>query len=184
MADLKDIAKIMLIFEAAYPNWKPKELTPEVYLLDLRDIPSEELMAAVQHCRAEQGRAFAPSTGELRGAVMELRRASMNTPSSYDAWQEVCTQMRVNGGDYGNPVWSAPIVEKAVKLLGWRNLRMSEDPVSDRMRFIQCYSQLLERAEKETMLIPEVRGFIQANGGQLLEAPMDQIRRLTARLSK
>jgi hypothetical protein len=184
MSTPKDIAMITSMLSAAYPNWNVTEYTNEVYFQDLKDIPSEELILAAQHCRSEQGRKFAPSVGEIRGAVMELRKASMNTPSAYEAWQEVCKQLLDNGGDFGNPVWSTPIVEKAVKALGWRNLRMSEDPVSDRMRFIQAYEQLQARAERDTMLIPEVRGFIESKGGRLLESPMDQIKQLSKGMSK
>jgi len=175
MADTQDIAELVAKLSAAYPNWKPTKYTVEVYYTDLRDIPADELQAAAQHCRSEAGRAFAPSVGELRGAVMELRRSMLNIPSAYEAWEEVCRQIVENGGEFGNPVWSSPLVEKAVKSLGWRNLRMSENQTADRARFIEAFEQLSVRAEKEQMLIPEVRAYIEQRGAHLLDAPIKQL---------
>lgn len=182
MADKKDIAAMIALLSAAYPNWNVSEYTVQVYYMDLKDIPYDELQIAAQHCRSEAGRKFAPSVGEIRGAVMELRRSSMNIPSAYEAWQDVLTQVN-EVGSYGTPKFKSEITEKVIKSLGWRNLCMSENQTADRARFLQAFEQLSERAEKEMMLIPEVRGYLEMNGAQLLDAPK-QINLLTERLSK
>lgn len=184
MANPQDIVKLTAMLSAAYPNWNITEYTNEIYFQDLKDIDAHELFTAAQHCRSEAGRKFSPSVGELRGAVMELRRMTFNVPSAYAAWEEVCKQMRINGGDFGVPVWSSPLVEKAVGFLGWRNLRFSEDATSDRMRFIQAYEQLLARAEKEEMLIPEVKGFIEDRGAKLLNSPLEEMKKLSEGMKK
>jgi hypothetical protein len=184
MASPQDIVRLTAMLSAAYPNWNVTEYTNEIYFQDLRDIQTDELMTAAQHCRSEAGRKFAPSVGELRGAVMELRSMSLNVKSAYAAWEEVCKQINDNGGDFGKPVWSSSLIERAVNYLGWRNLRMSEDATSDRMRFIQAYEQLLARASKEEMLIPEVRGFIEDRGAKLLASPSEQIKQLAQGMKK
>jgi len=183
MANLQDIASILAVIAVAYPNFAVTEKTTEVYHQILSDIPTDELKAATLHCISESGRKFAPSVGELRGAVSELRGFSNNMPSSFEAWQEVGKQISINGGDFGKPVWSHPVVQKTVEAMGWRNLRMSEDQTADRARFIQCYEQFAERARKEDIFLPEVRGFLEANGARL-EAPVDQMKRLSERLTK
>jgi hypothetical protein len=157
----RDIAQIIGMLSAAFPNFKPSELTAEVYLQTLSDIDTDELKAAVLHCITQSGRAFAPSIGEIRGAVAELRSVSANVPGSFQAWQEVQQQILINGGDYGHPEWSNPMVEEAVKRMGWRNLRMSEDQTADRARFLQCYEQVVERATKNEMMLPQVSGYIE-----------------------
>lgn len=186
MANLQDIVELTAKLSAAYPNWNITEFTNDIYFDDLKDIDRHELMLAAQHCRSSVTRdtRFAPSTGELRSAVMDLRRMSLNVPTAYAAWEEVCKQIQINGGDFGTPVWSSPLIEKAVGYLGWRNLRMSEDPISDRMRFIQSFEQLLARAEKEEMLIPEVREFVAGRGAKLLSSPMEQMRQLAVGMQK
>ena len=182
MADITDIGQIIGVISAAYPNWNPTDYTAEVYFQTLSDLPADELKAATLHCISEAGRKFAPSVGELRGAVSELRGYTANVPSSYQAWQEVQRQMVENGGDYGIPVWSNPIVGQAVRAMGWRNLRMSEDQTADRARFLQCYEQFVERATRDDMLLPEVRGYIEMNGAKVI-APADQMKQLSEKLS-
>lgn len=168
MANKKTIAGLVMSLSAAFPNWKTNAYTVEVYFQDLQDIPDDELMIAAQACRSQAGRQFAPSTGELRGAVAELRRAVVNLPSPMQAWGEVCRQIVENGGDFGKPVWSNPLIEQVVNSMGWRNLRMSEDPTADRARFIQAFERLSERAQAQEMYVPAVRNYIEAKGGHLL----------------
>lgn len=182
MASKQDIMKILGVISAAYPNFSPSEQTVEVYWQVLSDIPSDELKAACLHCVSESGRKFAPSVGELRGAVGELRGLSSNLPSSYEAWQEF--KRAVTHSNY-SPDWSHPLVEKAAHLIGMREYGHSDvdDEPSWRARFIQCYEQLQERAERENLLLPEVRGYIETNGGRLL-APVDQMKQLTEKLKK
>lgn len=181
MSNLTDIAQIIDVMSAAFPNFSFTEKTVEIYYQTLNDIPSDELKAATLHCITESGRKFAPSVGEIRGAVSQLRGMSSNVPSSYEAWEEVLQQFR-DAGYYRDPVFSHPLIDRAVRSLGWRELCQSENQVSDRMRFIQCYEQLLDRATRENMLLPEVRGYLEVNGARLL-SPMDSMKLLADKWS-
>ena len=163
MASVEDVAGIIAVISAAYPNFKASEYTAEIYYQTLQDIPGKLLKAATLQCVAEAGRKFAPSVGEIRGAVLMLQKISLDIPSSYEAWQEVQQQILENGGDFGNPVFSHPVIEKTVRAIGWRNLRMSEDATADRARFIQAYEQFQERNDVEEMMLPEVKGYIKTN---------------------
>lgn len=184
MASPNDIANLTARLSAGYPNWNITALTNEVYYEDLKDIPTEELILAVKHCRTSTTRdqRFAPSAGEIRQAVGELRGMSNNVPSSYDAWQEF--HRAVTSSNYSGR-WTHPLVGRAADLIGMREYGRSDvdDQPSWRARFIQCYEQLQERAERENLLLPEVRGYIETNGGRML-APVDQMKQLTARLAK
>ena len=181
MCSVLDVAQIVKVIAVAYPNWQPTAETSEVYYQLLQDVPTDELKAAVLHCLGESGRRFAPSIGEIRGAVSELRGMSANVPSAFQAWQEVLRQFSLTGS-YGTPQFSHPLIAQAVRQMGWRELCLSENQIADRARFIQCYEQLMSRATKEDMLLPEVRGYIEANGARLM-APADSIRLLADRLS-
>jgi hypothetical protein len=181
MATEEDIARLVVLLSAAFPNWNVNEYTNEVYYLDLSDIPTDELFVAAQHCRTEPGRKFAPSTGEIRGAVAELRGMTNNVPSSFEAWQEVLREFS-DTGSYGTPKFSHPLIGRAVNAMGWKNLCLSEDQTADRARFLQCYEQFRERATREEIMLPEVRGYLMANGAQLM-APMDSIKLLSDKLS-
>jgi hypothetical protein len=175
MANLIDIVKMTAMLSAAYPNWNITAATNEIYYQDLKDIPSDELFTAAQMCRSEAGRKFAPSVGELRGAVLELRRMAVNIPSSYEAWREFLRYV-----NDGRPV--SPLTRKTIDVLGERNLRMSENQTSDRMRFVEAYEQLQQRAERIEMLLPEVRGYLEVNGA-MLPAPATQMKLLADKMS-
>lgn len=176
MATETEVAQIVALISAAYPNFNPTEHTVEVYYQTLKDLPGEELKVAALTAIAEAGRKFAPSVGELRGAVGEIRKAVNNLPSSYEAWEQVHKQM-VRVGSYGKPTFSHPLIMRVVETLGWRNLCASENAVADRARFVQAYEQLLMRAERDEIMLPEVRGYIEANGG-MLPAPSTQMKLL------
>ncbi|SRR5258706_11034567 len=184
MSEPKDIVKLTAMLSAAYPNWNVTEYTNEIYFQDLQDIPADELFVAAQHCRTSTARdqRFAPSAGEIRIAVLDLRHAALNIPSSYDAWQEMKIKMVERIG-YDEPEWSSPLISKVVKSLGWYNLCMSENQTSDRMRFIEAYNQLAERAEKEMMLPYNVRAYLEDQGAKLLDTSA-QIKQLTKGLEK
>jgi hypothetical protein len=183
MATKQDIIKILGVISAGYPNFSPSEQTVEVYWQVLSDLPSDELKAACLHCISESGRKFAPTVGELRGAVGELRGMSSNVPSSFQAWNEF--KRVVVSSSYNNPQWSHPLIERTANLIGMREYGRSDvdDEPSWRARFIQCYDQLQSRAERENLLLPEVRGYIEANGGRML-APVDQMKQLAERMTR
>jgi hypothetical protein len=133
----------------------------------LQDLPADLLKAATLQCLSEAGRAFAPSVGEIRGAAVEIQRRIAGLPTSYQAWQEVLSQMAENGGDFGNPEWSHPLIEATVKTLGWRNLRMSDNQVADRANFVRAYDQLSARTMSDDTMLPQVRDYIVSQGGAL-----------------
>lgn len=181
MCEPRDIQQIINVLMTAFPNFKPSVQTPEIYYRLLQDISSDELKAAVLHCVSEPGRAFAPSIGEIRGAVGDLRKHVANVPTSYEAWQEVLRQIS-DVGSYGSPQFSNPLIDSTVRALGWRNLCLSENQTADRARFVQCYEQLLSRAERDDLMLPEVKGYIEANGAPMLP-PGAQIKMLADRLA-
>ncbi len=162
MASVKDIFEMVARLSAAYPNWNPTAYTNEIYYQDLKDIDSDELFAAEQHCRTttERDQRFAPSAGEIRKAVMDLRKLETKLPSSYSAWEEVRCFIRDNSY-FVEPHWSNPLIEKTVRVFGLDNLRQSENGMSDRARFIECYEQFAEHVSKEEMMTSDVRGYIE-----------------------
>jgi len=172
MSSEQDIKEIVAIIGAAYPNFTPTAHTVEIYYQTLKDIESDELRIAVLHCVSEAGRKFAPSVGEIRGAISELRQAVRNIPDAYQAWQEVWKGITTTGS-WGEPKWSNPLIEKAVDSLNWRNLCMSENSISDRARFVEAYDGFLARAQREDMFLPQVKTYIESKGGKMLGAPIE-----------
>ena len=168
MAEKKVIAEVVAVISAAYPHFEPTEHTVEVYWQSLKHYPSDLLRMATLQSVSEPGRKFAPTIGEIVGEILKINQVVNSLPSSYQAWQEVLQQF-IETGSYGDPEWSHPLVESTVKTLGWRNLCMSENQVADRARFIQAYEQLEQRAINDALMLPEVRGYIESNGGRIAD---------------
>lgn len=183
MSTKQEIAQIVAVISAGYPNFSVSPHTVEVYYQVLSDLDYEELRIATMQSLAETGRKFAPSVGEIRGSVLELRKQIMNVPSSYQAWQEVLKQAS-NVGSYGTPVFSHPVIEQAVKTLGWRNICLSEDATADRARFIMAYDQLSERAERDLIALPEVKRYIVEKQSGLLSSSDVKIKQLVKGMEK
>lgn len=162
MATIEDIAQIVAVISAAYPNFNPTENTVEVYCQTLKDIDAELLKAATLQAISEPGRKFAPSVGEIRGAIIEIRKTVSDIPDSFRAWTEVKKAM-VEVGSYRKPEFSSPVIAEAVRAMGWKNLCLSENEVADRAHFVKAYEQLVRRIEADTNYLPEVRGYIEEN---------------------
>ena len=57
------------------------------------------------------------------------------------------------------PEYSHPLIERAVDVMGYRNLCESDNAVADRAHFFRVYEGLLGRAEEEIRMLPSVREF-------------------------
>lgn len=177
-----DIAEIMGMIGAAFPNFAPSKETIALYRQLLSDIPLDLLHAATLHTISQADRKFAPSVGEIRGAAGEIMRSVSKIPSSYEAWEEVRLAM-VEVGSYGTPKFSHPLVAKAVSVIGWRDMCLSENTVADRSRFIQAYEQLEQRAMRDGIMLPEVKKYIGAGQAKALDAGA-QMKALASKLSR
>ena len=172
MATETDVAAIVGVISAAYPNFSPTEHTVEVYYQALRDMPIDLLRAATWQSVGEPGRKFAPSVGEIRGTAREIQRMIEGIPSSYEAW-EVARKVISGNHNLGMDTIH-PYIARTIRLLGLQNLKMSMNQTADRMRFVEAYDQLVEKADDYATLLPEVRGYIEAHGGKVI-SPLDQI---------
>lgn len=194
MADKKDILEILGLISVAYPNFKMAQSgdasTADAYMAFLGDIPADLLKLAVIKCCAESGRAFAPSVGEIRGAVGEIQRKAQGIPSALAAWDEICNAPMPYPSDpdyvvyYINPPtayrWSHPLVEKTAKQLGWPNFPRIENgkfenEIADRAHFFKQYEAASQNNTTEMMELPQVTKYIQGS---------EEIKKLTDRMKK
>lgn len=65
--------------------------------------------------------------------------------------------------------YAHPMVARMVHLLGGLDAILSDNPVADRARFVQAYSELLERETSVVGMVPDVRQFVQEQSERLLE---------------
>lgn len=166
MADKRAVAEVMAVIAESYPNFRMTDNTITVYHQLLHDIPEDELKAAVLLCLSEK-REFAPPPGVVRGKVAEIR--AREVPSDFEAWSEVSRLATYSRSGKLEHKWSHPLVEKAAKLMGFPKFMQQTDTLmSDRARFLECYGDLVAKASRSDLQLPEVRAYLEASQPKLL----------------
>lgn len=175
MSSTTDIAKVVSIIAAAYPSFSTSKQTVEIYYRLLQDLNAEEVQAATWYCCAEDGRKFAPSVGEIRGAAKILRGKVAGIPSSFEAWQEVCDapksgemkRVLEEKNDDGVWVievkkyhWTHPLVERTAVLLGWPEFP-GENVMADRAHFLKAYDEQCGNSAQNEMQLPMITNYIE-----------------------
>ena len=120
----------------------------DAYASLLSDLDYARCSAAVRALL--QGQTWIPSVAEIRKVVLELERGPKR--SGGEAWGAVVQAMKHEGA-YKFPgidfKFVDPVTARCVEHLGWKELCLSENQVSDRARFIELYDNLADRAERE-----------------------------------
>ena len=151
---IETVSEVLSLLFDAYPRAEVNEGTNKVYLMTLQDIEPLILKAAVLKHITECK--WFPTVAELREAAGCVLERANGEPDGYTAWAEVLQQIdRV--GSYRVPQFSFKRIQKALDGIGgWKALCMSENLVSDRMRFIEAYN-VYEARDKETrQMLPAV----------------------------
>jgi hypothetical protein len=164
MANRDDIKMMIGYLKLAFANYSPVlEGAPnsvDVLLDLLGDLPTDTLRAAVKACCSEIGRAFAPSPGEIREAATKLHVKASGTPDAYTAWTEVLEEV-ARTGSYREPGFTSPLIEKAVKCLGWQNICLSENIMAERAHFFKIYTAYYQRAVEDAAELPALSEYVQ-----------------------
>lgn len=154
MATGSTLQKVLLMLKIAYPDAKLEEKSPKLYERMLADIPDEVLeQATLDHISRSQ---WFPKISELRRAAARLTGGIEQQQTGIEAWNDVNTAIRTLGRG-GDPEFRNPVTAHVVRMMGWRDLCMSENQISDRARFIDAYDQFQTRAVSEAVSLPSVR---------------------------
>jgi hypothetical protein len=121
----------------------------------LADIPDAQLEAAALSWLAS-GKFF-PAVSDLRDLAFQMGNPDRLSPE--EAWGKV-RQAILDAGVYREPEFEDGLITRAVKIMGWRNLCMSENEPADRAHFFKVYAALDLRQERELKMLPEVRRLI------------------------
>jgi len=160
MATLNEVINVIGVLKLAYPSFGARltedewAALPRVWHRLLRDIPFDLLDAAAAHYATTSGSAFPPSIAELRD--MAFRVANPNRMSAEEAWGEVQKAIR-RIGFYRAPEFDDPAIGRAVQIIGWRALCLSENEMADRAHFFRIYQAVAERERHNVLMLPEVR---------------------------
>jgi hypothetical protein len=131
---------MVAVLAAAYPNSSISEQTAEVYEVSLADLDVRAAELSVQRLVATSR--FMPTVSEIRETACSFALGSKRTGG--EAWGDVLLAIR-RTGSYGKPRFSDALAAECVRLMGWRNLCLSENDAADRARFIELYDNLTDR---------------------------------------
>lgn len=126
-----------------YPNSKLDKTGALAYYDDLTDLPEDSVVNAIRACRKSSK--FLPTVAEIREVAVDIMGDAQGfwvTPEA--AWREALDKAWLFGlrekrevytwDDDDNIVgvevepltWSSPVVERAVSIIGWREICMME----------------------------------------------------------
>jgi hypothetical protein len=183
MASDSEVGKIMGIMALAWPKYQLEPQTIKVYARVLADIPAEVLEKAALHLMSSA--IWFPAIAEWRKAAFDLMLDASHIPSAFEAWEEVMKQIRTIGS-YGFPEFTHPLIERAVKIMGWRELCLSEQIEFERAHFFKVYDSLFKRQQDDIRTLPEVRSAAEEFSKRLnpgAEGVQNEISGLARRLS-
>lgn len=121
----------------------------------LSDIPDEMLKAATMQHMATSN--FFPQESEIRKIASELTEKNESSPE--EAWGKLKLAIRRHGA-YNEPRFRDGRMQRAVDVMGWRYLCLSDNEVADRAHFFRIYGAIQEREKFDGRLLPEVRDVV------------------------
>jgi hypothetical protein len=148
-----DVAELVTMLMAAFPHAKVSSATSGVYEMALVDLDKALGRKAVATLIATNR--FLPTVAEIRETCVTLQHGR-SRPGA-DAWGEVLAALkrygytRTPGVDFQ---FNDPLVLRAVRSLGWRELCGSDNSVADRARFIELYDSYRNNVRTDAQTLP------------------------------
>lgn len=152
----EDVVKLLMMIQAAYPNYKPQDKTITVNMWHemLKDYDSDVIMASLKSYIQTDSSGFAPSVGQLLRPIRIVSvSASETTQNPLEAWALVSKALR--NGYYGAEEEFEklpPLVQKAVgspmNLRNWSQTDLKSIETVVMSQFLSSYKAEQKRAEE------------------------------------
>lgn len=172
---LAEVNVLLAAISATWPRFTEKvatdalKLMPGIWHDALEDIEAPAAVDALKVHRATS--IWPPTIADIRRIVAE--RAAPVRRLGAEAWGDV--QLAIQRWGASNiPQFEDPVVARAVRSLGWRNLCLSNSQAADRARFCECYDAMAATATADAVLPPTLRRLASHDGrtiGFLVEKP-------------
>lgn len=164
----EEAIKVLMVIQAAYPNYKPqdKSVIVNVWTEMLSDVSYEKVNVALKAYIQTDKSGFAPSIGEIRSKIHEIFTKDATTDS--EAWQIVWKAICCSG-DYNRAIEnfnSFPVaVQKSVgspgQLKEWAlTENLNVEVVSS--NFKKTYRSEIQKEQERRKLSPDILKLIQA----------------------
>lgn len=149
-----DVVKLLMMIQAAYPNYKPQDKTVTVNMWHemLKDYDANAVMASFKAYLADDPNGFAPSIGQLIGRLKMVNNEGTDM-EALEAWSLVSRAIR--NGYYGAEMEFAklsPLVQKAVgspvNIRNWATTDMKAIETVIASQFISSYKAIVAREQE------------------------------------
>lgn len=138
---IQGVARLLTLAKMIYPNTDASEKSIFLWKSFLSEYPDEVGLAAMHQCL--KTKEFPPKPADIIRIAETMRKDQL--PLAEDAWREVSLKLN----PYQKPKWSHPLIEQAVKSLGYSRLCTSQSPEYDHSQFIKTYEKYKERSQQE-----------------------------------
>ena len=115
----------------------------------VKDLTNEQFYKAIKKIVSTRTELY-PGTNII-ALILEYAVADDNV-SAGEAWGIVKSTI-IGIGSYGMPNFGNELIDETVKIMGWRNLCMSENDVADRAHFMKIYDNIVMRSKNKKMLL-------------------------------
>lgn len=175
----KEVITILMVIQAAYPNYKPQDKTVAVntWYMMLKDYEKEVVEAALKICIASDTSGFAPAIGQLIDKINTV--TAPPELNSMAAWGLVSKALR--NGCYGAEQEFEklpPTVKKAVgssdNLRHWAQSDSKSIETVIQSNFIRTYEAEVRRKTEAAKTPPDVRALIDKISNQKLIGDFSQ----------
>ncbi len=136
----------------------PNEAALELWYQALKDIPMQVAEAALRKWVATNK--WSPTIAEIREMCVDVKRG--DAPDWSDAWEQVQLAIKRFGSYRPAEAMASldPITREAVRRIGFYNLCVSENPISDRKQFRDTFEIMAKREQMRLQLPIELQGDI------------------------
>lgn len=148
----REVASVVAVIAAAYPQWNASAETVSVYADALADLDVDDVTAAVRELLLVDERW--PTIATIRRTV--ARRSSLLAPAPIDAWTEVA-QTAGAAGRFDRPEWSHQAIETTVRAIGWWALCQSTNPDTLRAQFLRLYDDARTETDRKVIAGPAAK---------------------------
>lgn len=161
-----DFIKLVKGMKSVYTkdNFLPDEYSIKMWYKLLQDIPYDVLNVSIQ--RYMLTNKFSPTIADLREIAANIVQGE--TLDWGNGWEQVVNGIRKYGFYQESKALETmdDVTRQTVKRLGWAQLCMSENIMTDRANFRMIYEQIAERKKKNDVIPIEVKIKMQKLMGQ------------------
>ena len=146
MMNKQEVAQILAVLSAGFPNAQVTKETARVYFEVLSDLDAPQVSQAIGVLLRTSE--WFPSAATIRKTTMEL--SGRLAPSSGDAWGAVVAEVSKSGLDGGCHI-DDPVIKATVRAIGWRAICLSERQDVIRGQFVKMYEEMKRKADTQVL---------------------------------